>query len=858
MGATATVQTAAPDPEYIRAGSACFHCGLPVPAGVSHSVALDGEPRAMCCAGCAAVAEAILAAGLADYYRHRNALPANPHEAVPGFLRRLDLYDLPDVQASFVRAEGGTVREAALILEGITCAACIWLNERHLSRLPGVLAVDINYATHRARLRWDDSRIRLSDILRAVAAIGYTAHPFDPAKREEVAARERRAMLRRLAIAGLGMMQVMMYAIPAYIAGDGEMSADVERLLRWASLVLTLPVVLYSAAPFFAGAWRDLKLRAVGMDLPVAIGIVVAFAASTWATLGGSGDVYFDSMSMFVFLLLLGRYLELRARGRAGDAAENLAKLAPATAGRLPDYPASDRCEEVAVGSLKAGDFVLVRPGDTVPADGRLLSGAGEVDESLLSGESRPVAKRCGDTLTGGAVNLSAPLVMRVERVGQDTVLAGISRLLDRALSEKPRVAALAERVARWFVALVLVTAAAAGTAWFFVDPSRALWIAVAVLVVTCPCALSLATPVVLTAATGRLTREGLLVTRGHALETLARATHFVFDKTGTLTRGRMALASVTPLGALSRDECLRLAGRLESRSEHPIACALREAAPEAETAVPVRDLHNEPGSGFEGTADGLRLRLGTPHFAGLIARQPMPQALAELIARGETVIALAGEGGWLAALVLEDEVRADAAALVRDLKRLGRRVHLLSGDAPEAARRLANRVGIETVHGGASPEEKLAYVRALQERGAVVVMVGDGVNDAPVLAQAQVSVAMGEGTEVAQASADMVLLSGRLSGLGQGVRISRAARAVIRQNLAWAFAYNVVALPLAVSGQVTPWIAGIGMALSSLVVVLNALRLTGGQRSVVSGQSSVPGAVRQAPAGSCLLATDN
>ena len=814
--------TATPGPH-----AGCFHCGQPVPAGARHAVAIAGEPRAMCCPGCAAVAEAILGAGLGEYYRHRSALPASPGEAVPGFLKRLELYDLPGVQVGFVRAEEGDVREAALILEGITCAACIWLNERHLSRLPGVLAVDINYATRRARVRWDGSRIRLSDILRAVAAIGYTAHPFDPEKREEVAARERRGMLRRMAIAGLGMMQVMMYAVPAYIAGEGEMGADAERLLRWASLVLTLPVVLYSSAPFFGGAWRDLKLRAVGMDLPVAIGIAVAFAASAWATLSGAGEVYFDSLAMFVFLLLLGRYLELRARGRAGDAAEALAKLTPATAARLPDYPASERSEEVAAAGLRAGDTVLVRPGDTVPADGCLLSASGEVDESLLSGESRPVAKRRGGALTGGAVNLSAPLVMRVERVGQDTVLAGISRLLDRALAEKPRVAALAERAARWFVALVLVTAAAAGAAWYFIEPARALWVAVAVLVVTCPCALSLATPVALAAATGRLTREGLLVTRGHALETLARATHFVFDKTGTLTRGRMAVSSVAPLGPLAREECLGLAARLEGRSEHPIARALREAAPDAAAAGPAADFRNEPGSGVEGALDGRRHRLGTPQFAGALAREPMPRAVAELIACGGTVVALARDGAWLAAFVLEDEPRADAAALVRELERLGREVHLLSGDSPEAARRLARRLGIATVHAGASPEEKLAYVRALQERGAVVAMAGDGVNDAPVLARAQVSIAMGEGAQVAQAGADMVLLSGRLAALAQGVRTSRAAWSVIRQNLAWALAYNVVALPLAVAGLVTPWIAGIGMAASSLLVVLNALRLT-------------------------------
>jgi Cu2+-exporting ATPase len=810
----------------------------------------------MCCAGCAAVAEAIVGAGLGDYYRHRSALPSGAGEVVPEFLRRLDLYDLPEVQASFVRTEGGEVREAALILEGITCAACVWLNERHLARLPGVLGVEINYATHRARVRWDNARIPLSRILRAVADIGYTAHPFDPDRREEIAARERRSMLKRLAIAGLAMMQVMMYAVPAYVAGEGEMPADIESLLRWASLVLTLPVMAYSAAPFFASAWRDLRRRSVGMDLPVSLGIAVGFAASTWATLAGDGEVYFDSVTMFVFLLLLGRYLEQIARSRAGDAVENLAKLVPATAARLVSYPQSMECEEVPVGQLRPGDKVLVRPGDTVPADGRVLAGAGEVDESMLTGESRPLVRRPGDGLTGGAVNVSSPMVMEVERVGQETALAGISRLLDRALAQKPRLAAAAERVARWFVALVLAAAATA-VAWSFIDPARPLWIAVAVLVVTCPCALSLATPVALAVATGRLTRLGLLVTRGHALETLARATDFVFDKTGTLTRGRMALAAVTPLGGLSAEECLALAGRLEQGSEHPIARALREAAPGA-AAEEVMDLRNEPGGGVEGMAGGARYRLGTPQFAGTLAREPVPRALSERIARGETVIALAAEGRWLAALSFADQLRPDAAQMVDELRRQGRRVHLLSGDAPEAARRVARQAGIETVAAGVSPAEKLEYVRALQERGAVVAMVGDGVNDAPVLAQAQVSIAMGEGTQVAQASADMVLLSGRLLGLAQGVQFSTRTWSVIRENLLWAFAYNVVALPLAVAGYVTPWLAGIGMAASSLLVVANALRLTKDQWSVASGQSSVAEEARRNTAGAGLLATDN
>jgi len=416
--------------------------------------------------------------------------------------------------------------------------------------------------------------------------------------------------------------------------------------------------------------------------------------------------------------------------------------------------------------------------------------------------------------------------VVRVEKVGEDTVLAAVARLLDRALAEKPRVALLADRAARWFVLGVLLVAAGAAIAWHAVDPSRALWIAIAVLVVTCPCALSLATPVALTAATSRLTRLGLLVIRGHALETLARATDFVFDKTGTLTRGRMALLDTVVLGGKPADECLRLAARLEQGSEHPIARALCAAAGQGSGSA-VEELRHEPGGGVEGIIGGIRYRLGRPQFAAALARGPLPEGISVLMERGDTIVALASTDGWHAAFAVGDELRPEAAGVIRDLRALGKRVHLLSGDAAEAARRVASRAGISTVEAGVTPAGKLAYVRALQQRGAVVAMVGDGVNDAPVLGQAQVSIAMGEGTEVAQASADMVLMAGSLANLSEGVRVSQRTWTVIRENLAWALAYNLVALPLAVLGYVTPWLAAIGMSASSLLVVLNALRLT-------------------------------
>ena len=820
-------------------GAPCFHCGLPLPSSPRHSVVIDGVEQAVCCPGCEAEARSIVAAGLSDYYRHRSAYPAPPQTALPDALQALELYDSPKLQQGFVRTAGEHVREASLILEGIRCAACVWLNEQHLARLPGVLSVSVNYATRRARVRWDETRVRLSEILRAIAALGYSAHPFDPARQEELHRRERRRALWELFVAGFGMMQVMMYAVPAYLAGEGEMPPDIGGLLRWAGLILTAPVVFFSAARFFRGAWSDLRARRLGMDTPVALAIGLAFAASVWATLTGEGETYFDSITMFVFFLLGGRYLEWNARRQASDASEALARLEPAMAWKLPTYPDTGVEARVVVAELAPGDYVRVRPGEAVPADGVVAEGVTAVNEALLTGESRLVAKRPGDAVIGGCLNVESPVVVRVERVGEETVLAGIVRLLDRAVAEKPPIAALADRVAAWFVAALLVVASGVFLYWFSVDPARALWITVAVLVVTCPCALSLATPAALGAATSRLAKRGLLVTRGHAIEALAKATHVVFDKTGTLTEGRLALEEAVTLGSLSADECLALAARLEQGTEHPVGRALREAARQRGLAIPPGVQPTRvPGAGMEATIDGRSVRIGTPAFVAALAGRPLPPALRAFVERDDTAVVLGGEEGYLAAYAFRDALRPDAAAAVGRLRSAGHRVTLLSGDRLPAVRSVAERLGIEEFVAGATPEDKLAFVEALQREGAVVAMVGDGVNDAPVLARAQVSVAVGEAAQAAQASADMVLVSGRLEDLAHGFALARRTTRIIGQNFAWAIAYNLVALPLAITGFVTPWMAGIGMAGSSLLVVLNSLRLAY-EDSGIRGQGS-------------------
>jgi len=808
----------------VAEGGVCYHCGLPIPRVGGRQSILAGEARAFCCTGCEAVAHAIVGQGLRDYYRFREALPARPGDE--SSTDEYSVYDDPLAQASFVAAGDGEDKEAVLLLEGIRCSACTWLIEQAMQRVPGVRSAQVNYATQRARLRWHPAHGRLSEVLRAVAAVGYRAHPYEAARLDALQATERRAALWRLLVAGLGMMQVMMYAVPAYVAEEGTLTADIERLMRWASLILTLPVVFYSARPFFAGAWRDLRAGRLGMDVPVALGVAVAFAASSWATLRGTGDVYFDSITMFVFLLLLGRYLELGARQHALGALAYLGKLVPEVCQRVTGPPGSLDTAPIPVAALAPGDVVLVRPGEGIPADGVVLEGESIVNEALLTGESRPVAKAGGASLVGGSVNVSGAVVMRVDRVGADTVLGAITRLTERATAEKPRLVEIADRTAHWFVLAVLVIAAATAAWWSAIDPARALWISVSVLVVTCPCALSLATPVALTAVTGALARRGFVVARGHAIEALAHATDFVFDKTGTLTQGELRVARVDVLGTLDTRRCAAAAAGLEQASEHPYGAAIRAwAGDEGISPIAVSLPGNRIGAGVEARIGGERWRVGSERYCAEIAGRPAAAAAD----KDASAVYLAREGEWLARMTMNDALRAGVDELVAWLRAKGRAVHLLSGDASSAVQRVAGALGIDRVQAETLPDEKLAYVKDLQRTGRVVAMVGDGVNDAPVLAQADVSIAMASGARLAQVQADAVLLHGAPGDLAHAIECAGRAIRIVKQNLAWAVAYNLMVLPAAVAGWISPWLAGIGMAASSLLVVLNATRLVRG-----------------------------
>jgi P-type Cu2+ transporter len=798
--------------------------------GIRFVVVADGETKPVCCTGCQAAGAMILGQGLGDYYRLRETVAESVREDER--TEDLDVYDDPEIQRGFVH-KTGVANEAQILIEGIRCAACVWLNEQMVSRMPGVLSVDVNYATHRARIRWDPAQVRLSAILETIRAIGYRAHPYDPRHVDLVNKAEQRQTLWRLFVAGFGMMQVMMYAIPVYLADVGDMSWDIKQLFRWAGFILTLPVIFYSAAPFFRGAARDLRLRRLGMDVPVALGLAIAFGASVVATVAQAGEVYYDSIAMFVCLLLLGRYLELIARQRATRALQYLGRLVPAFAERLRGFPSVLDVERVPVTALRPGEYVIVSTGQQVPADGIVERGEGSVDDALLSGESRPVPKVPGDALIGGAVNLSHPLVMRVTSTGADTVLSGIVRLVERAVGEKHRLAVIADRTAGTFILAVLILSCIAAVYWAMTDPAKAVWVTVSVLVATCPCALSLAMPVALTASTGELARRGFVVTRAHTIEVLARATDMVLDKTGTLTRGEVRLIELVPKGRLSHHRCLQIAAALETGASHPIAAAIARAAQSAGPHIPAAECAQSfAGEGVAANIEGRQYRIGTPGFVARWAGAE-PEA-----SRDADAVLLGDESGVLAVLRFGDELRPDALHAVAVLKQLGLRLHLLTGDAEVSARDIAARVGIERISARARPADKQEYVRALQRGGAVVAMVGDGVNDAPVLAQADVSVAMGGGAHLAQAQGDAVLVSGRLDDLAWGVRHARKTLAVIRQNIAWAFAYNLVVLPFAFMGNISPAVAAIGMSSSSLLVVLNALRLVSRDRTFRSGQT--------------------
>ncbi|WP_350567835.1 heavy metal translocating P-type ATPase [Pseudomonas sp. H26/SER47-MNA-CIBAN-0231] len=791
----------------------CYHCALPVPSGSRFTAVVLGQAREFCCPGCQAVAEAIVAGGLESYYQHRSEASANP-EALPVQLSdELALYDRADVQQPFVRHEGD-LAETTLLMEGISCAACGWLIEKHLRTLPAVAEARLNLSNHRLHVRWADAQLPLSQILAELRHIGYAAHPYQADRASEQLASENRLALRQLGVAGLLWFQAMMATMATWPEFNIDLSPELHTILRWVALFLTTPIVFYSCAPFFKGAMRDLRTRHLTMDVSVSLAIGSAYIAGIWTSITGVGELYFDAVGMFALFLLAGRYLERRARERTAAATAQLVNLLPASCLRLDSDGQSER---ILLSELRVGERILVQPGSILPADGKIIDGQSSIDESLLTGEYLPQPRTLGDAVTAGTLNVEGALTVEVQALGQDTRLSAIVRLLDRAQAEKPRLAEIADRAAQWFLLLSLIAAAVIGLLWWQLDSARAFWIVLAMLVATCPCALSLATPTALTAATGTLHKLGLLLTRGHVLEGLNQIDTVIFDKTGTLTEGRLVLRSIRPLGALDSEQCLSLAAALENRSEHPIARAFGRAPLAAE------DVHSTPGLGLEGVVGEQRLRIGQAEFACALSGAALPSMPDEA---GQWLL-LADTHGPLAWLVLDDRLRDDAPALLAACKARGWRTLLLSGDSSPMVASVAAELGIDEARGGLRPDDKLQVLQQLHKEGRKVLMLGDGVNDVPVLAAADISVAMGSATDLAKTSADAVLLSNRLDALVQAFALARRTRRVIIENLLWAALYNGLMLPFAALGWITPVWAAVGMSISSLTVVLNALRLT-------------------------------
>ncbi|WP_440878922.1 heavy metal translocating P-type ATPase [Vibrio natriegens] len=779
----------------------CYHCGEDVPANTDFKVEILGEVRDMCCPGCQTVAQTIIDSGLVSYYQYRTA-PAEKADLVPEQLQALIHYDNEDVQSEFVRNHDN-VSEVTLSLDGVSCAACAWLIEKQVSSTKGLVSIRVNTTTNRALLAWDKTQVRLSELLAAIHKLGYKAAPFEADVQEASYHQMMKQYLYRLGIAGLATMQVMMLAVALYLEVFGDLEPEFKNYFRWVSLIFATPVLLYSALPFYLNAWRSIKGRTLGMDVPVSIALIFAYVASLVATFTQQGEVFFESISMFTFFLLVGRFLEMRARRKAAAASGNLLKLIPAIATTLDG-------EQIPVKTLKIGDRIRVLPGEHIPADGKVISGRIHIDESMLTGESVHVVKKEGDAVFAGTLNGDESFELEVTSSKADSVISNIVRLQDEAQHSKPKIAEIADVVARYFVGAILIISAGTWLYWHQTKPDDAFWIMLSVLVATCPCALSLATPTALTCATSRMGNFGILLRKGHVFETLCKVNHLVVDKTGTLTKGDIEISRTSVFGEISESESLALAAALEAHANHPIA---RSFAQYSNEDVVVSEVKNVIGSGIEGLWNGKDVKIGSAAF---VVNEGCDESNA---------VYLSVNGEHAATFYYRDPIRKESQAFIQRFAEAGIKTTLLTGDSIQNAQPVADEIGIDHVIASAKPEDKLAYLKSLDSDD-ITMMVGDGINDAPTLAGAHLSVAMGGGTDVAKASADMTLLGDNLEKLLEARLLALRTRKIIRENLAWSLGYNLLILPLAVAGLVAPYIAVVGMSASSIIVVSNSLRL--------------------------------
>lgn len=796
------------------ATTSCYHCGEAVPKGSQFFATLSGIEQPMCCPGCVAVAQMIDAGGLGRFYDQRTAYNIRPDEMVLEQADQLRIYDEPALAQTFSHAlEDGTT-EVQVLLSGVSCAACTWLIENAIGRLEGVERALVNLQDSRLDVRLNLQQCRISDVFIHLQRLGYEPRPYEANLRREQLQAQQRESLKRLAVAGLGMMQVGMFAIALH-AGDLQGIADeYKSLLRWVSLPVAAVVVFYSARGFFSNAWRHLRYGALVMDLPIAIAIGLAFSASVWATAMQTGQVYFDSVVMFTFFLLLGRHLEQGARQRYLRNWSDTQNSLPAavTTRQNGQWALVPRPQ------LAAGDTILVKSGEVVAADATVIRGTGELREDAFTGESLPRRVKEGDTIYAGTININQELEACVSCDYQDSRLALLLRSVHTAQASKPRLATLADRIAGWFVGGVLLVAATTFISWLVIDSSQALWVTLSVLVISCPCALALATPAALTAAASALRERGVIVNAENALEALASVTHMVFDKTGTLTQGNLQIEATESLGRLGKPEILSLAAALQKHANHPVAKAFEHVA----TSQSLDDVKVVQGAGIETRLHGKTLRIGSEQFCRQIAPELVAPPTKPLY-----WVALCQQDEPLAWIGFSDTLRSESSTVIDTVKKRGVQIELLTGDSSAQASQIARALNIEHLFAGVTPQEKLEHVQSLQATGAVVCMVGDGLNDAPVLGVADVSFAVASATELARAQAALVIADGDLHKVTEAQDIARRCYRIMRQNIGWALAYNVSAIPLAAMGMVPPWAAALGMSASSLLVVLNALRLT-------------------------------
>ncbi len=831
----------------------CFHCGLPVPANAPWQIMFDGKSQRLCCAGCEAVASTIIDGGLDAYYRQRTSQGDGAQLAgqLPQTLLQAEELDsLQSVLETGLSPESSDGPSSAgsrpssqfeLSVEGMHCGACVWLIEQGLLAQPGVRSAVANLSSERVSVVTDPNEIALKDVLKSIAKLGYRAAPYQSDGQNRQRSATSRRNLQRLFVAGIGMMQVMMVALPGYLAGDGDIESQYASLLRWAALVLTTPVILYSAWPFFQSAYQNLRFRRVGIDVPVSIGLLAAYSWSVVATVRGSGEVYFDSVAMFVFLLLLARHLQWLIRRRGLARLDALGARTPKVATQWVD---GER-KRVNPAVLVPGDIITVSTGQAVPVDAALMTGSTLIDQAILTGESVPVQVGVGDRIAAGCFVTGAAARMTVLSAVQDSAVSRLEAMVARGQTEKPRWVLLADQVASWFVLAVIGLAVLAGFVWSQIDPSQAWPIAMTILVVSCPCALSLATPSALSAATGGLLSQGILITKADAIEALAGATDVVFDKTGTLTQGRPTVVATDfppePGGALDESLVLSLAVALEEGVDHPYASALRDqlSARQLKMADSVQVTEHRAGYGVAGVwqseAHGrTELRLGSHSWCGLndqAGRWPDHGPVTEVVLARRDGADPSADWQALARFCLTDPLRANAPEVITALHRLGFKRHLVSGDQSEVVRFVADELGIGSWQAGVLPEQKQGFVRDLQQQGRRVIMVGDGLNDAPVLSLADVSVAVGQASDLARTAADIIALNADPRALLALIDKARQARQVIRQNLVFSLIYNFCAIPAAALGWVPPWLAAIGMAASSWLVVANSARLWGRTR---------------------------